>query len=735
MISFAQGYINWMTIVKGLIVMMPLKKITRHITTSLLVPAVGMISPALAESDRNEDSEDVMVVTASAIEQRLKDAPASISVITAEQLERDIGKSATDLADILERVAGVTKAIGTDVSSGIQLRGMPAAYTLLLVDGKRIGSSNGIKSTQQNYFDDINWIPVDAIERIEVVRGPMSALYGSDAMGGVVNIITKKNSDTWHGALTAGTRRPQDRNRGNTQTWTGSIGGPLGHGFDLRVNGSWNKREADKSETDTLRWGSGQEGRKNENYGAELGWDITPHQRIAVSTQQGTERGIPGESMDGSEIALRGVDKLERENYALDYRGIFDFGTAKLNVYQNKFKNWVTDIPVISGGTVTGSQDVALWNQERIVEGDINLPFEFGLPHNLTVGAQWKKEELNNPRSVGVVADASSSYGKHHAQAKSTGLFVEDQIDLLDTVSLTLGLRKDNTDYGNRTTPRAYLVWQATDTLTLKGGYSEGFKAPSVRQASKGFIESSKGAGCNGYADYHGGGCYTMGSDKLKPETSQNWEVGAIFDYEGWSAGLTFFDSRFKDKIASAPVGYLPGDTSGRYWLERVNLDTARTQGLEGNVTLPLISEEMGPWMKRLSLSNTFTRMLKAEDSLGVMLVTTPTLATWSSLDWQVNDDISLSFTAKYYGKMLGLNSSADQAARGNTATARIRNAYMIYGLSGQYRATKNLKFNAGLDNLFDKNPVSDHPSSSGVSGNNYAVPGRTMYASITASF
>ncbi|MEJ1268091.1 TonB-dependent receptor plug domain-containing protein [Pantoea ananatis] len=131
-----------------------------------------MISPALAESDRNEDSEDVMVVTASAIEQRLKDAPASISVITAEQLERDIGKSATDLADILERVAGVTKAIGTDVSSGIQLRGMPAAYTLLLVDGKRIGSSNGIKSTQQNYFDDINWIPVDAIERIEVVREP-----------------------------------------------------------------------------------------------------------------------------------------------------------------------------------------------------------------------------------------------------------------------------------------------------------------------------------------------------------------------------------------------------------------------------------------------------------------------------------------------------------------------------------------------------------------------------------
>ncbi|WP_282498111.1 TonB-dependent receptor domain-containing protein [Pantoea stewartii] len=715
--------------------MTSLTPLARRIKTSLFIPVFGIASPAFAEPEITDPDEEVMVVTASAVEQRLKDAPASISVITAEQLAKDVGKSATDLADVLERVAGVSKAIGTDVGSGIQLRGMPAAYTLLLVDGKRMSSSNGIKSTQQNYFDDINWIPVDAIERIEVVRGPMSALYGSDAMGGVVNIITKKNSDVWHGTLTAGTRQPQDDKRGSTQTWTGSVGGPLGKGFDLRLNGSWNKRQADKSDTGALRWGSGQEGRKNENYGAELGWDITRQHRLTISTQQGTEEGLPGVASNGSEINLRGASKLERENYALDYRGIFAFGTAKLSAYQNKFKNWVSDVPVIANGAVTGSEDSTLWNKESIIEGDLNLPFELGLPQNLTVGAQWKKEELHNPRSLGVTADAADTFGKHTGEAKSTGIFIENQIDLRDDLALTLGLRRDNTDYGNRTTPRAYLVWQATDALTLKGGYSEGFKAPSVRQASKGFIETSRGAGCNGYADYQGGSCYTLGNDALKPELSQNWEVSALYDYAGWGVGLTFFDSRFQDKIASAPVGYIPGDTSGSYWLKRVNLDTARTQGVEGSLTVPLITEEKGPWLKSLTLNNTFTRMIKAEDTLGVMLVTTPKLATWSSLDWQVNEAISLSMTAKYYGKMLGLNNRADQAARGNTATARIRQAYMIYGLSGQYRATRHLKFNMGVDNLFDKNPVSAQPSASTTSGNNYYVPGRTLYASVTASF
>lgn len=89
--------------------------------------------------------------------------------------------------------------------------------------------------------------------------------------------------------------------------------------------------------------------------------------------------------------------------------------------------------------------------------------------------------------------------------------------------------------------------------------------------------------------------------------------------------------------------------------LNGFNLDRARTQGIEANLTVPIINQSLGPWLKQLKLRNNFTRMIKAEDTQGVMLVTTPKFTSYSALDWQVNDDLSFSFAGKFYGKMLGL--------------------------------------------------------------------------------
>lgn len=135
-----------------------------------------------------DDDGETMVVTASSVEQNLKDAPASISVITQEDLQR---KPVQNLKDVLKEVPGVQLTNEGDNRKGVSIRGLDSSYTLILVDGKRVNSRNAV--FRHNDFD-LNWIPVDSIERIEVVRGPMSSLYGSDALGGVVNIITKKKS-------------------------------------------------------------------------------------------------------------------------------------------------------------------------------------------------------------------------------------------------------------------------------------------------------------------------------------------------------------------------------------------------------------------------------------------------------------------------------------------------------------------------------------------------------------
>ena len=116
-----------------------------------------------------------------------------------------------DLNTLLRRIPGVTGGTSpAGEASKIKLRGLPEKYTLILVDGKREGSSADTAYRPDQGRQDLNWISPDMIERIEVVRGPMSSLYGSDAMGGVINIITRKIPGKWSGSATANYTQPQE---------------------------------------------------------------------------------------------------------------------------------------------------------------------------------------------------------------------------------------------------------------------------------------------------------------------------------------------------------------------------------------------------------------------------------------------------------------------------------------------------------------------------------------------
>lgn len=132
------------------------------VRVGLCMSAVTLAWPVAAATDDGE----TMVVTASAIEQNLKDAPASISVITQQDLQR---RPVQNLKDVLKEVPGVQLTNEGDNRKGVSIRGLDSSYTLILIDGKRVNSRNAV--FRHNDFD-LNWIPVDAIERIEVVRGP-----------------------------------------------------------------------------------------------------------------------------------------------------------------------------------------------------------------------------------------------------------------------------------------------------------------------------------------------------------------------------------------------------------------------------------------------------------------------------------------------------------------------------------------------------------------------------------
>ena len=177
---------------------------------SLALCCAFFSSTVLAVSPDNEELEKI-VVTASGTAQMLKEAPASISVLDKEDLSERFYR---DLTDAMTDIPGVIVTGGGD-REDISLRGMGSQYTLILVDGQR-QSSRETRPNSDGPGVEGAWIPpLSAIERIEVIRGPMSSLYGSDAIGGVINIITSKTPDAWRGEVRLDATLQEDSDSGN----------------------------------------------------------------------------------------------------------------------------------------------------------------------------------------------------------------------------------------------------------------------------------------------------------------------------------------------------------------------------------------------------------------------------------------------------------------------------------------------------------------------------------------
>ena len=247
---------------------------------SLLASAVALVASTPSLQADEVVTLDNLVVTASGFEQKLTNAPASISVISQQDLQQ---KRYNSLAHALGDVEGIDIGQGTGKTGGlnISIRGMPSEYTLILIDGRRQNAAgnvtpNGFNETSTSFIP-----PLSAIERIEVIRGPMSTLYGSDAMGGVINIITRKVADEWTGSLTLDHTLQENRDYGATSNASVYASGPLVEdllGLQLRAS-AFKRQESD------LTFGNGSEVSKrgpspvdgnNRNLGARL--TLTPHE-------------------------------------------------------------------------------------------------------------------------------------------------------------------------------------------------------------------------------------------------------------------------------------------------------------------------------------------------------------------------------------------------------------------------------------------------------------------------
>lgn len=244
-----------------------------------------------------------VVVSAAGFEQKITDAPASISVITAEELSK---RPYTTLLDAVRDLEGVDIGETRDKTGQgtISLRGMGSDYTLILVDGKRQNNHGDIYPNNFGGNQFGHMPPLDTIERIEVIRGPASTLYGADAMGGVINIITKKVSQIWQGSVSHSRTVQSNDNFGDDITTDFNIMGPLiSNTLGLAVRGSFYNRGAsspvyapvtypnNEVQVRSLGFGAGGKTVNNDNevLGARLSWTPTSNQSLVFDIETSTQ--------------------------------------------------------------------------------------------------------------------------------------------------------------------------------------------------------------------------------------------------------------------------------------------------------------------------------------------------------------------------------------------------------------------------------------------------------------
>ncbi|MDD0977323.1 TonB-dependent siderophore receptor [Pseudomonas fontis] len=737
----------------------------------LALAFVTLASPALAITSAHAEqaatgealmapvSDNALVIheTMVTAEQEARQALGS-SIITAEDIKRH--PPANDLSDIIRREPGVNLS-GNSASGArgnnrqIDLRGMGPENTLILIDGKPSSARNAVRygwSGDRDSRGETNWVPAEAVERIEILRGPAAARYGSGAMGGVVNIITKRPTQELKGNLSLFTVMPEDKAEGGSKRANFNLSGGLTDDLAVRLYGGLAKTDADDFDINSGHASStlaaGREGVRNKDINGLLSWKLNDEHRLELNSGYSRQGNIyAGDTMNsngGGKIpyisSLYGEETnvMQRSTYDLTHLGDFIWGTSKSSLTYEYVRNWRLNEGLAGGpeGAIndTGSAVSRLRNTR--LASEVNLPFSAGSSeHVLTLGGEYLYEALNDqgsflPQSYDPKGGAGNaiggfSRGSSKMSAKSFALFSEDNISIGDTI-FTPGLRLDHhEEFGANLSPSLNVSHKLTDALTVKGGIARAYKTPNLYQVNPNYLLYSRGAGCS-TQQTNRDGCYLVGNADLDPEISINKEVGLLYDRGTWRTSATYFRNDYKNKIIGGTdvIGTL---SSGRRITQWENAGKALVEGLEGNFFVELTPSL--DWNTNLTLMFNNDN-LETGDPLSVI----PKYTVNSSLDWRATEQLSFQVAGTYFGKQKAPSYNYRTQQNFADSVQKDVEAYGLVDVSTGYKINKHYDVRLGVNNVFDKQILRGGNASS-AGANTYNQPGRALFAALNVSF
>ena len=618
------------------------------------------------------DEMDTIVVTATRTEEKVQDVASSVTVITAKDIEESQARTAGEALRSVPAL-DVQQSGPAGGRTSVFIRGAKSEHTLVLVDGMEM--SDPISPSRGA---DLAHINVDNVERIEVIRGPQSTLYGSDAIGGVVNIITKQGKDkpAYFAAIEGGSYSSVRLSAGasgkdGVADYSVTASHYMTEGFSAASEEEAGNTESDgyRSTTLSARFGA--------DVSQSVGFDLfLRYTEASTETDNwgGAYGDDPNNALDTTQLNVSARGRLGDPAGAVSQRLTLSFNSLVR----------VNDNPV-DADHLTDFVDSSFRGRSLKVDyqGDLKL----GEANTLTFGAESEQETgssdyyseyydwFASPPGIAVVDTEFTE-----KTATTTSFYVQDQIRSVENLNTSLGARLDAHDkFGSTLTYRGAAAYGLPGGTRFKCTVGTGFKAPSLYQLYDG----------------------QSGDPDLEPEHSTSWDAGVSQGLPGGigEVALTYFDSSFTDLIDWTWTG--PAWDEGVYQ----NVGRATSTGLEllASATLPGGTE----------LTATYTNTQAKNVQTGEPLPRRP------------EHRYTFRATHRFAGKG-SVTLAASHTSDRPQSFGPLAEQYTLLNVAASYVVSDRISVNGRIDNLLD----ADYEEVPG-----YGTPGLSVYVGVKASF
>lgn len=697
----------------------------------LAVPAAAEDFSAEAEAEAQQQTGRI-TVTATRTPVLQEEAPATVTIITDQEIADQL---ATDIKDLVRFEPGVSVrraparfgaaigATGRARNEGFTVRGIGGNRVLVQVDGIRTpqGFSFGPQDAGRGGSADVS-----LVKQVEILRGPASALYGSDGLAGAISFVTSDPVDIIAGASIGGFVTSQYSSDDNEFAQTATLAGQTGN-WSAMV--AYTRRDFSELDNQGKTLGTGptrtapnpQDGRSDAVL-AKLVWDNGPHRiRLtgeyldsAVATQVLTGLG-PAFTFGPNPVwtvdALNARDTTERLRASLDwtYDGSPEDAIeyAFLSAYWQDAEDRQFALEERTTLTATPAPDRERLNtfENRVygAAGEVRSGFDLGgMAHRIAIGGDvsWTRQEGLRSGTVPGRGETFPTRAFPATDFTLGGLFVADEIGVLDgAVTLFPALRFDFYDLNptddpllptftasgqsdSRLSPKLGVTVKLAPEVILFGNYAQGFLAPTPSQV-------------NNFFEFIAGGYTSIPNPDLRPETSASWEVGARYVGEVFSLQLTGFKGDYNNFISQQVVSgsFTPQDPA---IYQFVNFDAVEIEGLEARGEVKLDSG----WNARVALAYANGDVM-APDGSRTPLDTIDPFNMIAGVGYRApsgrfGGELILTHNARKGANEL------ERAANGDDVFVR-PDASTILDLTAFYAVTERLKLRAGLFNLTDE--------------------------------